>query len=135
MSFSSSISPSKEYSELISFRIDWLDLLAVQGTLKHLLQHHNSKASVLRRSAFFMIQLSHLYTIYWKKTIVLTRRMFVSKVMSLLFDMLSGFVIAFLPGSKCLLISWLQVTVHSDSGVQENSLSLFTLFPYLFARK
>ena len=102
-----SISPSNEYSGLISFRIDWFDLLAVQRTLKSLLQHHNSKASVLRGSAFFMVQLSHPY-ITTQKTIALTRQTFVGKVMSLLFNMLFRLVIAFLPRSKYLLISWLQ---------------------------
>ena len=106
-SFSFSISPSKEYSGLISFRMDWLDLLAVQGTLKSLLQHHSSKASILWHSAFFMVQLSHPY-MTTRKTIALTRWTFVGKVMSLLFNMLSRLVIAFLPRSKCLLISWLQ---------------------------
>ena len=106
-SFSFSISPSNEYSGLIPFRIDWFDLLAVQGTLKSLLQHHSSKASILRHSAFFMVQLSHPY-MATGKTIALTIWTFVSKVMSLLFNMLSKFVITFLPGSKCLLISWLQ---------------------------
>ena len=105
-SFSFSISPSDEYSRLISFRMDWLDLLAVQGTLKSLLQHHNSKASILLHSAFFIVQLSHPYTTTGK-TIALTRQTFVAKVMSLLFNMLSRLVIAFLPRSKCLLISWL----------------------------
>ena len=105
-SFSFSISPSNEYSGLISFRMNWFDLLAVQGTLKNLLQHHSSKASILRRSAFFMVQLSHLY-MTTGETIALTIRAFVGKVMSLLFNMLSRFVIAFLPRSKCLLISWL----------------------------
>ena len=99
-----SISPSNEYSELISFRIDWLDLLAVQGTLKSLLQHHSSKASVLRCSAFFMVQLSHPY-MTTEKTIALTRRTFVDKVMCLLLNMLSSLIIAFLPRSKRLLIS------------------------------
>ena len=106
-SFSISISPSNEYSRLISFRMNWLDLLAVQGTLKSLLQHHSSKPSVFWRSAFFMVQLSHPY-MTTGKTIALTRRIFVGKVMSLLFNMLSGLVIAFLPRSKHLLISWLQ---------------------------
>src|SRR5574340_983400 len=106
-SFSCSISPSNEYSGLISFRMDWLDLLAVQGTLKSLLQHHSSKASILWHSAFFIVQLSHPY-MTTRKTIALTRRMFVGKVMSLLFNMLSRLVITFLPRSKCLLISWLQ---------------------------
>ena len=106
-SFSFNISPSNELSGLISFRMDWLDLLAVQGTLKSLLQHHDSKASVLQRSAFFMVQLSQLYTTTGK-TIALTRWTFVSKVMSLLFNSMSRLVIAFLPRSRCLLISWLQ---------------------------
>ena len=106
-SFSFSISPSKEYSGLISFQMDWLDLLAVQGTLKSLLQHHSSKASVLQCSAFFTVQLSHTY-MTTGKTIALTRWTFVGKVMSLLFNMLSRLVITFLPRSKCLLISWLK---------------------------
>ena len=106
-SFSFSISPSSEYSGLISFRIDWLDLLRVQGTLKSLFQHHSSKASILQRSAFFMVQLSHPY-MTTGKTIALTRQIFVDKVMSLLFNMLSKLVIAFLPRSRSLLISWLQ---------------------------
>ena len=104
-SFSFSISPSNEYSGLISFRMDWLDLLAVQGTLKSLLQHCSSKASILWYSVFFMVQLSHPY-MTTGETIALTRWTFVSKVMSLLFNMLSRFVIAFLPRSKGLLISW-----------------------------
>ena len=106
-SFSFSISPSNEYSGLISFRIDWFDLLEVQGTLTSLLQHHSSKASILWHLAFFMVQLSHPY-MTTGKTIVLTRWTFISKVMSLLFNILSRFVIAFLPKSKHLLISWLQ---------------------------
>ena len=106
-SFSFTISLSNEYSELISFRMDWLDLLAVQGTLKSLLQHHSSKASILQCSAFFTVQLSHPY-MTTGKTIVLTRWTFVGKVMSLLFNMLSRLVITFLPRSKRLLISWLQ---------------------------
>jgi len=106
-SFSFSISPSKEHQGLISFRMDWLDLLAVQGTLKSLLQHHSSKASVLRYSAFFTDQLSHPY-MTTGKTIALTRWTFVGKVMSLLLYMLSRLVITFLPRSKHLLISWLQ---------------------------
>ena len=105
--FSFSISPSNENSELIPFRMDWLDLLAVQGTLKSLLQHHSLKASVLRHSAFFIVQLSHPY-MTTGKTIALTRWIFVGKVMSLLFNMLSRLVITFLPKSKRLLISWLQ---------------------------
>ena len=106
-SFSFSISPSNEYSGPISFRVDWLDLLAVQGTLKSHLQHHSSKASILRRSAFFIVQLSHPYTTTGK-TITLTRQTFVGKVMSLLFNILSRLVIAFLPRSRHFLISWLQ---------------------------
>ena len=106
-SFSFSIIPSKEIPGLLSFRTDWLDLLAVQGTLKHLLQHHSSKASILWHSAFFTVQLSHPY-VTTRKTIALTRWTFVGKVMSLLFNMLSRLVITFLPRSKRLLISWLQ---------------------------
>ena len=106
-SFSFNISPSKEHPGLISFRIDWLDLLGVQGTLKSLLQHHTSKASILRHSAFFTVQLSYPY-MTTGKTIALTRQTFVGKVMSLLFNMLSRLAIIFLPRSKCLLISWLQ---------------------------
>ena len=105
--FSFSISPSSEYSELISFSMDWLDLLTVQGTLKNLLQHHRSKASILQRSVFFMVQLSHRH-MTTGKTIALTMLTFVGKVMSLLFNMQSRLVIAFLPKSKYLLISWLQ---------------------------
>ena len=106
-SFSLSIIPSKEIPGLISLRMDWLDLLAVQGTLKSLLQHHSSKASVLQRSAFFTVQLSHPY-MTTGKTIALTRQTFVGKVMSLILNMLTRLVIAFLPRSKRLLISWLQ---------------------------
>ena len=106
-SFSFNISPSNEHPGLISFRIDWLDLLAVQGTLKSLLQHHSSKASILRHSAFFVVQLSHPY-LTTGKTIALTRQTFVDKLMSLLFNMLSRLVITFLPRSKHLSISWLQ---------------------------
>ena len=106
-SFSFSISPSNEHPGLISFRIDWLGLLAVQRTLKSLLQHHSSKASILRRSAFFTVQLSHPY-MTTGKTIALTRWTFVGKVMSLRFNMLSRLVITLFPRSKCLLISWLQ---------------------------
>ena len=106
-SFSFSMSLSNKYSGLISFKMDWLDLLAVQGTLKSLLQHHSSKASILWCSTFFMVQLSHPYMTIGK-TIVLTRQTFVSKVMSLLFNMLSLLVIAFLPRSKRLLIAWLK---------------------------
>src|SRR5574337_235808 len=106
-SFNFSIIPSKEIPGLISFRMDWLDLLAVQGTLKSLLQRHSSKASILRCSAFFTVQRSHPY-MTTGKIIALTRRTFVDKVMSLLFNMLSRLVITFLPRSKCVLISWLQ---------------------------
>ena len=106
-SFRFNISPSNEYLGLISFRMDWLDLLDVQGTLKNLLQHHSSKASILQRSAFFIVQLSHSY-MTTGKTIAFTRQTFVGKVMSLLFNMLSRLVIAFLPRSNCLLISCLQ---------------------------
>ena len=105
--WSFSISPSNEYSEFISFKINWFDLLAVQETHKSLLQHHSSKVSIFWRSAFFLVQLSHLY-MTTRKTIALTIRTFVSKVMSLLFNMLSRFVIALFPRRKCLLISWLQ---------------------------
>ena len=106
-SFSFNISPSNEHPRLISFRMDWLDLLAVQGTLKSFLQHHSSKASILQRSAFVIVQLSHPY-MTTGKTIALTRWTFVGKIMSLLFNVLSKLVIAFLPRSKRLLISWLQ---------------------------
>ena len=105
-SFSFSISPSNDYSGWISFRMDWMDLLAVQGTLKSLLQHHSSKASILRCSTFFIVQLSHPY-MTTGKTIALTRWTFVGKKMSLLFNMLSRLVITFLPRNNCLLISWL----------------------------
>ena len=110
LSFSFNISPSNEHSGLISFRMDWLDLLAVQGTLKSLLQHHSSKASILQCSAFFMVQLSHPHNphVTTGKTIALTRQTSVGKVMSLLFNMLSRLVLTFLPRSKHLLISWLQ---------------------------
>ena len=106
-SFSFNISPSNEHPGLVSFRMDWLDLLAVQRTLKSLFQHHSSKASILRCSSFFIVQLSHLYMTSGK-TIALTRQTLVGKVMSLLFNMLSRLVITFLPRSKLLLISWLQ---------------------------
>jgi len=106
-SFSFNISPSNEYSGLISFRIDWFDLLAVQGTFKSLLQHHSSKVSILWGSAFFIVQLSHPY-MTTRKAIALNRQTFVGKVTSLLFNMLSSLVIAFLPRSEHLLISWLQ---------------------------
>ena len=106
--WSFSFNPSNEYSGLISFRMDWLNLLVVQGTLKSLLQHHSLKASVLWRSAFFIVQLSHPYMTTGKTIVALTRRTFVGKVMSLLLNMLSRLVITFLPRSKRLLISWLQ---------------------------
>ena len=106
-SFSFSISPSNEHPGLISFRMNWLDLLVVQGTLKSLLQHHSSKASIIQHSAFFMVQLSHPY-ITTGNTIALTRQTFVGKVIPLLLNMLSRLVITFLPKSKRLLISWLQ---------------------------
>ena len=133
-SFSFSIIPSKEIPGLISFRMDWLDLLAVQGTLKSLLQHHSSKASILWCSAFFTVQLSHPY-MTTGKTITLTRRTLVGKVMSLLLNILSRLVITFLPRSKRLLISWL----HSPSAVilepPKTSLTLFPLFSHLFPMK
>ena len=115
-SFSFNISPSNEHPGLISFRMDWLDLLAVRGTLKRLLQHHSSKASILLCSAFFIVQLSHPY-MTTGKTIALTRQTFDDKVMSLLFNMLSRLVITFLPRSKCLLISWLQSVYFTPSAV------------------
>ena len=121
-SFSFSIGPSNEHSGLISFRMDWLDLLAVQGTLKSLLQHHSSKASVLQCSVFFIVQLSHPH-MTTGKTIALTRWTFVGKVMSLLFNMLSRLVIAFLPRSNHLLISWLQSPSSVIFGAQENKVS------------
>ena len=128
-SSSFSISPSNDYSELISLRIDWLDLLAVQGTLKSLLQHHSSTASILRHSAFFTVQLSHPY-MTTGKTIALTRWNFVGKVMSLLFNMLSRFVINFLPRSKRVLISWLQSPSTSDFGAPQNKVChCFYCFP------
>ena len=125
-------SPSNEYLGLISFRIDWFDLLAVQGTLKSVLQHHSSKASILRCSAFFMVQLSHLY-MTTRKTIVLTIWTFAGKVMSLLFNMPSRLVIAFLSRSKCLLISWLQspsaviLQPHKIKSVTVSTISLFAV--------
>ena len=119
-SFSFSIIPSKEHPGLISFRMDWLDLLAVQGTLRSLLQHHSSKSSILRRSAFFTVQLSHPY-MTTGKTIALTRRTFAGKVMSLLFNMLSRLVITFLPRSKRLLKNFMAaVTICSDFGAPQN---------------
>ena len=127
-SFSFSIIPSNEYSGLISFRMDWLDLLAVQGTLKNPLQHHSSKASILWCSDFFIVQLSHPY-MTTRQIIALTRRTFVGKVMFLLFNMLSMLVIAFLPRSKRLLISWLQ-SQSSDFGALRNKVfHSFHCFP------
>ena len=133
-SFSFSISPSNEYSGLISFRMDWLCLLAVQGTLKSLLQHHSSKASVLWYSAFFIVQLSHPYMTTGKNK-ALTRWTFVGKVMSLLFNMLSRLVITFLPRSKCLLISWLQspsAVILEPRKIKSLTVSMFL---HLFAMK
>ena len=129
-SFSFSISPSNEYSGLISFRIDWLDLLEVQGTLKSLLQHHSSKASVLQHSAFFIVQLSHPY-MTTGKTVALTRWTFVGKVMSLLFNMLSRLVITFPPRSKHLSLNFMApFTICSDFGDQKNKVShCFHCFP------
>ena len=128
-SFSFSISPSSEHPGLISFRMDWLDLLAVQGTLKSLLQHHSSEASIFRHSAFFTVQLSHPY-MTTGKTIALTRRTFVGKVMSLLFNMLSRLVITFLPRSKHLLISWLQ---SPSAVILEPRKSLFIPFSFCWS--
>ena len=125
-SFNFSISPSNEYSGLISFKTDRLHLLAVQGTLQCLLQNHNTKASLLQHSAFFIVQLSHPYITTGKKNIALTRQTFVGKVMSLLFNMLSMLVIALLPRSKHLLISWLQSP--SAVNLEPQNLSLFPLF-------
>ena len=127
-SFSFSISPSNEYSGLISLRIEWFDLLAVQGTLKSLLQHHSSEASILQRSAFFIVQRSHPY-MTTRKTIALTRWTFVGKVMSLLFNMLSRLVITFLPRSKCLLISWLQSPSAVFGGPPKRACHCFHCFP------
>ena len=129
--FSLSITPSNEYSGLISFRIDWFDLLVVQGILKSLLQHHSSKASILRHSAFFMVQLSHPY-MTTGKTIALTRWTFVSKVMSVLFNILSRLIIAFLPRSKCLLILWLQSPSAMNLESPKIKSVTVSLFPHLF---
>ena len=128
-SFSFSISPSNEYSGLIFFRFDWFDLLAVQGTLKSLLQHHSSKASVLLHSAFFMVQFLHPY-MTTGKTIALIRWTFVGKVISLLFSTLSRLIIAFLPRSKCLLISWLQ----SPSAVILEPKKIKSLIVFIFSQ-
>ena len=130
--FSFSISPSSEYSGMISFRMDWLDLLAVQGTLKSLLQHQCSKASILWHSAFFIVQLSHPY-MTTGKTIALTRQTFAGKVMSLFFNMLSRLLITFLPRSKSLLILWLQsqsAVILENQPSKKWCLSLFLLFPH-----
>ena len=131
-SFSFSISPSNDYSALISFRMDWLDLFAVQGTLKSLLQHHSSKASVLWLSDFFMVQFSQPYTTTGK-TIALTRWTFVGKVMSLLFHMMSRLVIAYFPRSRRLLISWLPSPSAVILEPPKIKSSLFPLFTHLFA--
>ena len=131
-SFSFSISPFNDYSGLISFRMDWLDLLEVQGTLKSLLQHHSSKASIVWCSAFFIVQLSHPYMTIGK-TIALTRWIFVDKVMYLLFNMLSRLVITFLPRIKHLLTSWLQSPSAVIFGAPKNK--SLSLFPHLFAMK
>ena len=128
------ISPFNEHPGLISFRMDWLDLLAVQGTLKSLLQHHSSKASIFRRSAFFTVQHSHPY-MTTGKTIALTRGTFVGKVMSLLFNMLSRLAITFFPRSKHLLISWLQSQSAVILEPRKISWTLFPLFPHLFPMK
>ena len=129
-SFSFSVSPSSEYSRLISLKIDWFDLLALQGTFRSLLQHHSSKASILWCSAFFTVQLAQPY-VTTGKTTALTIRTFVSRVTSLLFNTLSRFVMAFLPRSNHLLISWLQSTICSDFGAQEEEIChYFPLFPF-----
>ena len=133
-SFSFSINTSNEYSGLISFRIDWFDLFAVQGTFKSFFQYHSSKASILRHSVFFIVQLSHPYMTLGK-TIALTRWTFVGKVMSLVFNMLSRVVIAFLPRSKCLLISWLPSPSAVIMEPKTKSLSQFPSFPCLFSMK
>ena len=134
MGFRFSISSSNEYSGLISFRIDWFHLRAVQETLKSLLQHHSPKSSILWRLAFFMVQLSHPY-MTTGKTIALTRQIFVGKVMSLHFNMLFRLVIAFLPRSKHPLISWLQSPSAVILEPRKLSLSLSPLFPHLFAMR
>ena len=132
--FSFNISPTNEYPGLISFRMDWLDLLVVQETLKSLLQHHNSKASIFLHSAFFIVQFSHPY-MTTGKTIAFTRWTFVDKVMSLLFNMLSRLVITFLPRSKCLLISWLQSPSAVILEPRKIVSHCFHWFPHLFAMK
>ena len=133
-SFSFNISPSNEHSGLISFKMDWLDLLSVQGTLRSLLQHHSSKASILWLSAFFIVQIWHPY-MTTGKTIALNRWTFVGKVMSPLFNMLSRLVITFLPRSKHLFTSWLQSPSAVILEPRKYSLTLFPLFPHLFGMK
>ena len=133
-SFSFSISPSNENPGLISFTMDWLDLLAAQGTLKSLPQHHSSNASILRQSAFFTVQLSHPY-MTTGKTIALTRRTFVGKVISLLLNMLSRLVITFLPRSKRLLISWLQSPAAVILEPPKIKSDMVSTFPHLFSMK
>ena len=133
-SFRFSISPFNEYSGLISFRMDWFDLLAVQGTLKSLLQHYSSKTSIHQYSAFLIVQLSHPY-MTTGKTIALTRQTFVSKVMSLLLNMLSWLVIVFLPKNKHLLISWLQSPTTVILEPKKIKSVTFPLFPHLFTMK
>ena len=134
ITFDFRINLSSEYSGLISFRMQWFDLLAVQGTLKSLLQHHSSKASILQRPAFFMVQLSHPH-MTTRKTIVLTRWTFVSKVISLIFNTLSRFVTAFLPSSKHLLISWLQSLYTVILELKKIKSVTVSSFPLLFAMK
>ena len=133
-SFSFNLRPPNEYSGLISFRMDWLDLLEVQGTLKSLLKCYSPKASTLRHSAFFIAQLSHPY-MTTGKTIALTRHTFVGKVMSLIFNMLCRLVITFLPRSKSLLIAWLKSPSAVILEAPKQSISLFPLFAFLFAMK
>ena len=134
VSVSASVSPSSEYSGLISFRMDWLDLFAVQGTLKSLLQHHSSKASILWHSVFFIVELSHPY-ITTGKTIDLTRWTFAGKVMSLLFNILSRLVVTFLPRSKHLLISWLQSPTAAILEPQKIKSDTVSTFPHLSPMK
>ena len=132
--FSFSSNPSNEYSALIAFRIDWVDVLAIQGTLKSLLQHHSSEASILQCSAFFIVQLSYPY-MTTRKTIALTIWTFVIKVMFLLFNMLSRLVITFLPRRKCLLISWLQLPSAMILELRKMKPDTVSTFPHLFAVK
>ena len=133
-SFSFNISPSNEHSGLISFRMDWLDLLAVQGTLKSLLQHHSSKASILQHSVFFIVQISHAY-MTTGKTPALTRQTFLGKVMPLLFNMLSRLVITFLPRNKCHFISWLQSPSAVILGPKKIKSATVSTFVHLLAMK